>query len=122
MKTKKRFFFYFVLAILCFYNAYNFVTDVRFHNSNHAPSINGKNGEKFIEVNGYFIYTDSVSGLCYHVSSDCVQRNCDCAICRSKEDLLIKAATALNIIKWKKPSPKNGESFNSDYGVTMISN
>lgn len=123
MKTKKRFFLYSVLVILCSYYTWNktsvLVSDIKYHNTNHAPSINGKSMAE--SADGYFTcITDSK--LCYYVSNDFVQKNCNCRICNERKSLLIKALNAMNITKDNKLVMKHKESIVSDFGITMASN
>ena len=123
MTKRKRFILYPILALLFTYVAWTkvsvFVADVKYHNSNHAPSMNGKNMEEF---NGYFLYPDSVSKHVYYVSNEFIQRNCNCGICKEKESLLVKAGMAMNIIKEKKPDVEGKELITPNFGATVSQN
>jgi len=121
MKTKKRFFMYSVLAILYSFYIWNkvpvFIADINYHNSNHAPYVNGKIMK---EVDGVFVSQDSISKLRYFVSSEFIQKECNCRICREKESLLVKSLSSLDIIKENKPA-KQLESFVAGWGTTVSS-
>ena len=120
MTTKKRIFWYSFLVILCSIHVYNFIIDVKYHNSNHAPSING---EKMKESDGYFFSSSQDSSkVCYYVKTSLVQENCNCWICKHKEALLIKAGIALNIINEQKLAAKDEDSISQDLGVIMTHN
>lgn len=123
MKTRKRIILWSIFAVLFVYNTWNgagtFIADINYHNSNHAPFFKGK---MMKEANGSFVYKDSISNLCYFVSNEFIQKECNCRICREKESFIIRAATALNIIKEAKPVVKYRGLYFPGFGVTMASN
>ena len=130
MTKRKRFILYPILALLLFYSAWTqtraFVVDVKYHNSNHAPCVNGVTMK---ESDGYFFYQDSTSKkgrtLCYYVKSSYIQQNCQCRICEKKESLLVKAGIATKIIKENNHVPREvGQEvpIASNFGVTVSHN